>query len=151
MGMFLCRQIFGWTGYFLLFLMLKDVRGCRELSGWRIGRFFCIHALDQNFWCFFLVLFLAKDLILWEFLRIPSFPSCRVNLALECGQEIGMHVPNICRNMAPPAIFWASVGQPMAVPRPGDSSDTNQTGAFLVKFFDDGYCFMEGPGAFLAP
>ena len=97
----------------------------------------------------------AKDLILWEFVRVPSFPSCRVKLSLGCGQEIGIHVPNTCTNMAQPASFVGSVEKLMAIPRPSDSNDTNQTGAwrtsiFLVKFFDDGGCFIEGPGPLLA-
>lgn len=176
-GMFLCFQKFwgrgpgGWI--FVLGERASDafpyyVRCFRELNGrrnWTEGgeawaeHFFYIHAFDQHF----SVSFSAKDLILWESVTVPNFPSCLVKLSLKCGQEIGMHLPKTCRNVGQSASFLGSMAflptpmkQLTAEPWPSDSNDTNQKGAwtvlddFAVKFFDDGECFVEGIGPLLA-
>ena len=120
---------------------------------------FYIHAFDQHFG----VSVSAKDLILWESVTVPNFPSCLSNLSLRCGEETGIHLPKACRNIAQAASFegWVEAAptpmkQLTAEPWPSDSNYTNHQAVktstlhIVAKFFDDGECSIEGPGPLLA-
>eukprot|EP00434_Breviolum_minutum_P043483 symbB.v1.2.038766.t1/scaffold5842.1/size23188/2 len=84
------------------------------------------------------------DLILWESVDVlSSFPPCRVNLALRCGETPhGEHLPRSCKNIGMPATFIASQKGDGANAVPTEDEASKQR--YLMKFFENGEYSVEG-------